>query len=314
MDCAVGSIKERQGKFLGDCLRIIENDLCGKDREKSAFYMNCIIHLSSHDSLTTTQIRECDKNEDEDKKKEDKTYRKWLHNLTKFPKIVYVQGVKGREAYFYVDSGASTTVENVVPDVDESAGVVGCGNTTIRYNTEKISRAPWYLRVANPLFKTQKTRRIFAMSAVFCVFLFLPFAIGYIYFFHKEDPLQAALFALLLIADLFFWSPTLKIFRLAIRKIAIVDSIKLPLSSVCISEITRVAANDLSAIERRLSVVTVSANCPICKKRYGLESSVLLEEKGLLNNQIIGVCHNNPMMHRYSFDKDLMAGERLQNV
>lgn len=334
MDCAVGSIKERQGKFLGRCFEILEDELCGKNREKNAFYMNCISHLSSHGSLTTTQIRECDKNVDEDRKKDDKTYRKWLQNLSdavvfnqkrleaempqyglrNFPRIEYVKGVKGSEASFYVDSGASTTVENAVPDVDESAGAVGCDNSTIRYKTEKISRPPWYLNAANPLFKTQKTRGLFALSALVCVFLILPLAIGYIYLFHPDDPLLVALFTLLLAADLLLTSPVLKILRLITRKIAIVDSIRLPLSSVCISEITSVAANDPSATERRLSVVTVSANCPICNKQYGLESSVLLEQKGLTNSRIIGVCYNNPMMHRYTFDKDLMTGERLQNV
>ena len=81
MDCAVQSIKEKQGSFLGRCFEILEEVLCGKSREKNAFYMNCISHLSTHDSLTTTQIRECDRSADEDGKKDDKTYRKWLQNL-----------------------------------------------------------------------------------------------------------------------------------------------------------------------------------------------------------------------------------------
>lgn len=334
MNCAVDSVKERQGSFLGHCFEILEENLCGKNREKNAFYMNCISHLSCHDSLTTTQIRECDENADEDGKKDDKTYRKWLqnlideielnrsrlqsdlpeHDLTNFPKIEYVQGVKGREAYFFVATGASTAAESVVVVGDEPAGDVNFDHSTIRYKTEKISRPPWYLRVANPLFRTRKTRGLFALSALVGVFLILPLAIGYIYLFHPNDPLMVALFALLLSADLLLTSPALKFLRLITRKIAIVDSIRLPLSSVCVSEITSVATNDRSSTERRLSVVTVSANCPICNEKYGLESSVLLEQKGLTNSRIIGVCSNNPMMHQYTFDKDLMTGERLRRV
>lgn len=332
MDSPVKSVKEKQGSFLGYCFEICELDLCGKNREKNAFYMNCIAHFANHDSLTTTQIRECDRCTDEDGKKDDKTYRKWLQNLidafelnrsrlqselhrydlTKLPKIDYVQGVKGREAYFFVTSDASITVENFVADGDESAGDVVADHSTIRYRTEKISRPPWYLSVANPLFRTQKIRGLFALSALVGVFLILPLAIGYIYLFHPNDPLLAILFGLLLTANLLLMPPTLKILRLITRKITIVDSIRLPLSSVCISEITSVGANDLPTTERRLSVVTVSANCPICNEKYGLENSVLLEKTGLTNSRIIGICYNNPIMHRYTFDKDLMAGDRLQ--
>lgn len=329
MNSATESVNERQVSFLGRCFEILEDELCGKSREKNEFYMNCISHLSRHNYLTTTQIRECDTSADEERKRDDKTYRKWLqdfmaalksnrsrlqtelseYDLKKFPSIEYVQGVKGKEAHFYVTSDAATTGENGVADGD-----VGPDYSTIRYKTEKISRPPWYLRIANPLFRTQKARGLSALSALVVVFLLLPLAIGYIYLFHPNDPLLVALFALLLAADLMLTSPTLKILRLITRKITIVDSIRLPSSSVCISEITSLAANNPAATERHLSVVTVSANCPICNEKYGLENSVFLEQKGLTNSRIIGICYNNPMMHRYTFDKDLMTGERLQSV
>jgi len=334
MNSLTKSVNEKQASFLGRCFEILEDELCGKSREKNEFYMNCISHLSRHNYLTTTQIRECDTSADEERKRDDKTYRKWLqdfmaalksnrsrlqtelskYDLKKFPRIEYVQGVKGKEAHFYVTSDAATTGENGVADGDEPTGDVGPDYSTIRYKTEKISRPPWYLRIANPLFRTQKARGLSALSALVVVFLLLPLAIGYIYLFHPNDPLLVALFALLLAADLMLTSPTLKILRLITRKITIVDSIRLPSSSVCISEITSLAANNPAATERHLSVVTVSANCPICNEKYGLENSVFLEQKGLTNSRIIGICYNNPMMHRYTFDKDLMTGERLQSV
>ena len=331
MDFAEKSIKERQELFLKDCFDILEDKLCGNDKTKGNFYLNCISHLTRHDSLTTTQIRECDKSTDEDGKKADKTYRQWLHNfideinsnrnrlqnklsennLMRFPKIEYVQGVKGREAHFFL-SYASDIAEDFAGDADGSTSGDDSDYSTIRYKTEKIRRPPWYLRVAVSPFKTRKTRSIFALSALVGVFLILPLAIGYIYLLHPNNLVLVALFVLLLSANLMLASPTIKILRLITRKITIVDSIRLPLSSVCISEITRVVASDPSKTERRLSVVTVSANCPICNAKYGLDSSVLLEHQGLAHSRIIGVCYNNPMMHRYTFDKDLMTGERLR--
>src|SRR5690606_40890490 len=55
--------------FLGRCFEILEDELCGKSREKNEFYMNCISHLSRHNYLTTTQIRECDTSSDEERKR-----------------------------------------------------------------------------------------------------------------------------------------------------------------------------------------------------------------------------------------------------
>ena len=331
MDFAEKSIKERQELFLKDCFDILEDKLCGNDKTKGNFYLNCISHLMRHDSLTTTQIRECDKNTNEDGKKADKTYRQWLHNfidefksnqnrlqsnlsennLTRFPTIEYVQGVKGKEAHFFL-SYASNIDEDFTGHTAGFTGNDDSDYSTIRYKTEKIRRPPWYLRVAVSPFKTRKTRVIFAFSALGGVFLILPLAIGYIYLLHPNDPMLVSLFTILLSVNLMLASPTIKILRLITRKITIVDSIRLPLSSVCISEITRVVASDPSKTERRLSVVTVSANCPICNAKYGLDSSVLLEHQGLAHSRIIGVCYNNPMMHRYTFDKDLMTGERLR--
>lgn len=332
MDSTLVSLKVKQGNFLGYCFEILEDDLCGKNKEKNEFYMNCISHLTKHDYLTTSQIRECDKSADEDGKKEDKTYRKWLqnfieaieshksrlqseltiHDLTSFPRIDYVQGVKGREAYFSVTSDAYVSKD--LADGDSTVSDADSDYSTIRYKTEKISRPPWYLKVANPLFRRQKTRGLFALSALIGVFLILPMTIGYIYLFHPNNLWLVALFSLLLAGNLLLISPTLKILRLITRKITIVDSIRLPLSSVCIAEITSVATNDPSSTERRLSVLTVSADCPVCHAKYDLQSSVILDQEGLTNSRILGVCYNNPMMHRYTFDKDLMAGKRLQGV
>lgn len=162
MNSLAESVNERQASFLGRCFEILEDELCGKSREKNEFYMNCISHLSRHNYLTTTQIRECDTSSDEERKRDDKTYRKWLqdfmaalnsnrsrlqtelsqYRLTKFPHIEYVKGIKGKEAHFYVTSDDATTGDNGVAGGDESTGAIGSDYSTIRYKTEKISRPP----------------------------------------------------------------------------------------------------------------------------------------------------------------------------
>lgn len=115
MNSAAGSVNERQVSFLGRCFEILEDELCRKSREKNELYINCISYLSRHNYLTTTQIRECDTSADEERKRDDKTYRKWLqdfmaalksnrsrlqtelsqYGLTKFPSIEYVKGRQG---------------------------------------------------------------------------------------------------------------------------------------------------------------------------------------------------------------------------
>jgi hypothetical protein len=320
------TLKERQANFIGYCFRVLGDDLCKKDEMMIRFYINCISHLTHHDCLTTTQLRDCDKSNE---KRDDKTYRNWLkifrdaiklercrlegelskYDLTQFPEVVYVTGRKGREAHFYItvsDPGAPEDAASGASIEDEDLDY-----SKIRYKTEKIQHPPWYLKVAAPLFKYQKSRVIFVLSVLACVFLVVPVGIGYIYFFHMENTLLASLFVVLIVAYLLLASPAVNIIRLLTRKIAILDSIRLPLSSVCISEISRVVKHRAPTTERRLSVVTVSANCPVCNEKYGLENSVQLEQIGLINSRIIGVCINNPMMHQYSFDKDLMTGTRL---
>jgi hypothetical protein len=58
--------------------------------------------------------------------------------------------------------------------------------------------------------------------------------------------------------------------------------------------------------------VIVDGTCPVCLNQYSLKNSVQLENHSLFNRRIIGKCLNNPREHKYSFDKDLMTGQRLE--
>lgn len=61
-------------------------------------------------------------------------------------------------------------------------------------------------------------------------------------------------------------------------------------------------------------VYEVKATCPTCEKIYGFVDSVYLEKvKKNKRNRVIGICMNNPLEHRYSFDKDTLIGQKLED-
>lgn len=126
----------------------------------------------------------------------------------------------------------------------------------------------------------------------------------------------AGLLGVLLALHYFVAVKYIHLMRLFVGKMIVLQNASLPASSICVAEISKVPDMDgpPALVERTLKVVTVSADCPICAELYKLRESVLLERKGFLNREIVGVCTNNPMMHRYTFDKDMMRGKRLELV
>jgi hypothetical protein len=340
METGVTSVAEKRLLFLGHCLEILEDDLFGKNEDKKEFCRRCLGQLAASEKLHSKALRDCDINKDEDQKRGDKTYRAWLNDLAMaidenryrleadlgdfdlktFPKIErFTGGGKNNESYFFIDVANEAVVDthltaqklnnNALPQ--RATGDEQGQYNAIRYSTEKIGRPPWYLKLAAMTFKTKKSRGIMLLSLLFMQFLVLPVLTILLVINYPLMPGMMALISLLILMHLFVASPALKILRLVMRKIVVVDSIRLPWSSVCIAEITKVSAEDGTAIERHLSVVTVSADCPICDHKYGLKKSVHLEQDGILGKRIIGECLNNPIMHRFTFDKDLMAGDRI---
>jgi hypothetical protein len=340
MDTVVVSVAEKRLLFLGHCLEILEDDLYGKNEDKKEFCRRCLGKLAASEKLHSKELRDCDINKDEDQKRGDKTYRAWLNDLAiaidenryrleadlddydlkTFPKIErFTGGGKNNEGYFFIDVANAAVVDTqlTAQTFDDSALPQRATlddqhqYDSIRYSTEKISRPPWYLKLAALSFRTKTSRGIMLLSLLFILFLFLPVLTILLVIIYPLMPSMVALIGLLILIYLLIASPAFKIIRLVMQKIVVVNSIRLPLSSVCISEITKVLPEDGTATERHLSVVTVSADCPICDHKYGLKKSVLLEQEGVFGKRIIGECLNNPIMHRFTFDKDLMAGDRI---
>lgn len=328
-------MRAKRAEFLLDSLDKLEDKLCGDSVALRVLYDNCLRKMADQETVTVSEVRDCDTETPEGRRsphnktyiermqrlsrgfEENKNYLKTglaEFGLTKFPIIRYSKGGgHGNESSFTLDIGDSVDTNNheYQAKPEESLNENDSTVNLVSYKTEKISRPPWYLKVANPLFKKQKTRAASALSGLALVFLILPLIIGYMWAYEPEVPFLLPLFLILLVSELMLMGPALNVFHLATRKISMVETFKHPISTVCISELSGGSAKNLVKAERKLSVVTVSADCPVCKAQYDLEGTVLLEQRGIRRSRIIGVCANNPMMHQFSFDKDLMAGERL---
>lgn len=329
MDRSTSTLIERQSSFLGHCLDLLEHSLCANAPDKHQFYTSCISLLAAQGKITNSELKDCDTSTSDDNKREDKTYRKWLsdfinemesntmrlqHELDEFdlrclPKLEYVRGVKGRESYYFIAVNPNDPETADESPASPTSPTGDTGSDGIRYRTTMIEHPPWYLKVTAPLFKGIKGRMVLIL-AILTVFLVLP-AMALAAFLL---PLPGAWSSYVLVGStllfILLMTPAIAIFRIATQKIAIVESIRAPLGTVCLSEVSRIIENG-SAVERQISVVSVMATCPVCEEQYQLVDSVRLDRYGFFDNRIIGICLNNPTMHRYTFDKDLMSGYRL---
>ena len=101
--------------------------------------------------------------------------------------------------------------------------------------------------------------------------------------------------------------------HLSINKLTLLEHIFQPVGAVCISKVTNVNnIEEYLDIDREIMSVIVDGTCPVCCSQYNLKNSVQLEHHSLLDRRIIGKCLNNPREHKYSFDKDLMTGQRIE--
>lgn len=335
---------ERQIDFLRDCLELMEGELCNKNDWKWDFYNNALRSLLDDNKLPTSKLRSCDP---DPKEKSEKTYQNWMHkfrksindnasrlknnlsehNLTKMPFIeVVVGGGAGVESYFRINirgidnicsSKNNGDASYTVSISDEYNKSMEKCTDIVSYRTTKIRRLPWYLAVISPAFKSGKGRFSAAIMTLVFTFVVLPLLTILLTIFALIAKPEAKVYLLVFIAlfsfQMYITPKAILIFRLLIQQITIVRSIFLPSDYVCISELSNIekASDSVFTIERSLTFSVVSADCPICKRMYGLENSVSLINKRIFGTFIIGTCWNNPMMHKYTFDKDLMEGDKL---
>ena len=335
MQNATGNRYERQIQFLRHCLELLEDEVCGNRERERQFFHACLDHLQIVQTLPSKRLPDCDLDIPEDNKAHAKTYRSWLikfalainnnavrlekelrlFGLTRLPVIDYVKGGgAGKESYFQINVEESNSLNTAPVDEGEASTTPEEMTNTVRYAIEKIRRPPWYINLMEPAFKTSNRRRNIALLILMTVFLLLPLSVAYLVVVQPSGIMMLALFTIIFSLELYLTPKATVILRLLRSKIALIDSIGLPLSSVCLSEVSKVPDPGSPSIyvERRLTVMVVSADCPICNKLYGLEKSVMLEQKGFFNIRIIGECWNNPMMHRFTFDKDLMTGNKIK--
>jgi hypothetical protein len=329
--------RECQIHFLQQCLDQLDEEVCKKHPDRKAFIHACLGYFHQNDRLDSEALLDIG---EQHTKVGEKTLRNYikafikaleehehrLHrdlsgfDLTRFPFLVeHAGGGKGVRSFYEIDLRGPDGELSEEPERPEPGPQAprppdnGFAGDRVTYRTEQLKRAPWYLRLGNIFLRTIKRRVWFGGLALLLVYVALPLSIGGLYVLNPSEQYLVWLFAILLGGYFFISGPTGKLLKLITRKIVVVDDIRTPLSAVCISEIAKLPADGEAPNRtvRRLSVVTVSADCPICSRVHGLKQSVQLEQRVLIGGPIIGVCINNPMMHRYSFDKDLMAGERL---
>jgi|GEM_PF-2358481 len=333
----MSSTSERRIEFLRHCLEQLDEQVCKARDDRRDFLGACLHYLQDNEKLTSEALSELGAKHTA---VQEKALRNWIkafrdaleeqkhrlsldlheYELTKFPRLVeHTGGGSGVRTYYQIDvdaeveSEAYTVHEAQMPLSPPITETRAHSDGLITYHTEQLKRAPWYLRLGNVCLRSLKSRIIFFLLALLIVYLALPVPLVTLYLLNPSETYLVAIFAVLLAIYLIISGPTTKLIKLIHRKIVVIDDIRSPLSAVCISEIAKLPAEGEAAnrVLRRLSVVVVSADCPICSRIHGLRKSVYLEQHILFGGPILGICSNNPMMHRYSFDKDLMTGERL---
>lgn len=315
-------MENKKISYLSNAVEFLEDEINNQDVE--AFYRACITHLSKNERLEKPQLR----NFYSGKEKSEKTYGnymdKLIHLLEKFKEEIqsrnaelaltkrpiiktHVGGGSGNPTYYYIDFEDWETP----PSFNRNTGLQKTESIShdIIYRTKTLKRTPWYLKLAAKFFAKTRQRQAFLL-AVLIYFIAAPIALG---FFMQLIPLTY--WGLLVLGYFLLFNPVWNVIKLATQKIALIENVFQPIGAVCISKVKNLKDSDsFLDIEREILSVVVDGTCPICNHKYNLKNSVQLESQSLFNRRIIGKCLNNPKEHRFTFDKDLMNGEKLNRI
>lgn len=313
-------MENKKISYLSNAVEVLEDEIENQDIE--AFYRACITHLSQNERLEKPQLGNFYSGKD----KSERTYSNYMDKLigfleqfkdeidsrneelelTKRPIIkTHVGGGSGNPTYYYIDvedfECVATTPQKI--GVQKSKPITN----DIKYRTKKLKRTPWYLKLASRFFTKTKQRQAFLL-AILLYFIAAPVVLGFL-----MQLISFTYWVLLLIGYFLLFNPVWNVIKLATQKIALIEHAFQPVGAVCISKVKNVKDSDsFLDIEREVLSVVVDGTCPICSHQYNLKNSVQLESQSLFNRRIIGKCLNNPKEHKYSFDKDLMTGRRIE--
>jgi len=314
--------------FLSECLDYLEGDI--NDDDKIDFYSACISYMTENNELLSSNLQDCYSGF---KDKGDRTLINWINklvellesekynlwgnrkdsSLTKFPMIkknLRQSGGAGNKTNYSIvpmDIEKESIIEKVTIS-DKGIKVDGLENhIAIKYYSRKLEKTPRYIKFFSKYLATGKSRQIFFM---FVLFVGILSGIGLFTASIGLIPLYPAL-AITVFCVITF-NPTRYLINIALNKACLLSHLNTPISTICISEIIPVSSVTKSEdLSRRLMTRVVEGDCPVCLNKHKLEKSVLLDNPGLFSKRIIGVCINNPQEHRFSFDKDLMVGIKI---
>lgn len=315
-------MENKKISYLSNAVEVLEDEIKNPDVE--AFYRACITHLSQNERLEKPQL----KNIYTGKEKSEKTYGNYMDKfidflenfkneidsrneelaLTKRPIIkTHIGGGSGNPTYYYIDVEEFESPSPPLHKIERQTTKPITG--VIKYRTKKLRRTPWYLKIATKFFKRTRQRQAFLL-AVLIYFIAAPIALGFLMQF-----IPLTYWGLLVLGYFLLFNPVWNVIKLATQKIALIEHAFQPIGAVCISKVKNVKDSDsFLDIEREILSVVVDGTCPICNHKYNLKNSVQLESQSLFNRRIIGKCINNPKEHIFTFDKDLMNGEKLNRI
>jgi hypothetical protein len=176
----------------------------------------------------------------------------------------------------------------------------------IRYSLNQLTKTPWWLRHLSSEFNHRTTRLSYLAAAMFIGYG-LPVICILLMIFKVLTISQGAF---LVLVSTLLSQKLVKVIDLIQHKIVELDFSELSLFALSVvTENSRGLC--IEKAERRLVTGVIRADCPVCLQKYGIKNSVIVERKYAGFGPFIGKCLQNPQEHRFSFDKDLMVGERV---
>jgi hypothetical protein len=325
-----GSKLDLQVDFLCECLELLEGDLCKRIPDGPAFYGQMLRALRENNEVLSTELEDLHRKSGSPRLKGGKTYRLWMdrfieaieshsgrlssvaanHGLSRMPRLVKSEGGgAGNPTRYHVD--VADNYDEILVEATDPA----CQNPDkeyVSYTMVKLATPPWYIHRAANFITTGRRRTLFFLSILISAALYL-YGLYAFYDIYPTNPYWSIAYVLAMILMLLLVTPFMTLFALMSSKVSLMTGFLDPDSTICISDIVAAPADEglKSKPIRQLVVATVYADCSICSQRYNLRSSVHLTETFRFPTKIIGICYNNPTMHRYSFDKDTMLGVKL---
>lgn len=314
------SLKDREFEFLVKCIENTEGGYLPSS--EIPFYIQVVSELIEKGQLTTADLIEleerCSGKHIDSRALRDrmKKFCNYLvqeqsslsglmadFGLTKYPMIEIVNGGGNGKMNRY-ELNRADPAENRINTLASKSKVENAHS--VQYRLNQLTKTPWWLRHLTREFNNRTIRLGYLAAAAFVVYG-LP-VLCFLLILIKMLSISEG--ALLVFVSALLSRKLVKVIDLMQHKIAELD-----FSDISLFALSVVTENSrglsIEKVERRLVTGVIRADCPVCLQKYGVKNSVMVERKYTVFGPFIGKCLQNQQEHRFSFDKDLMVGERL---